>query len=174
MIGLLIFSLFNSSDAFLFLKAKDAGIGEYEIILAYIGYNLIYALISFPAGVLSDRLGKRKTMIAGLLIFSLTYAGFATMHSSEMLFFCFAAYGVYAALTEGISKAWVGEIADAGDRGVAQGFLRSTTSILSLLSGLLTGLIWTVFSPVAGMLVSAIGILFSVLFWVIFPPNVKA
>ncbi len=166
--GLLIFSIFNSADIFLFLKAKGAGISEVKIISAYILYNLTFAAIAFPAGKMADKIGMKITMIAGLLIYTCTYAGFAIVESAGLLFILFAGYGIYAALTEGISKAWICQHCLAEDRGVAQGFLKSTTSIASLISGLLAGLIWTYISPAAALLTAAIGALSAIVFWMVF------
>ena len=166
--GLLIFSIFNSADIFLFLKAKAAGISEVKIISAYILYNLTFAAIAFPAGKMADKIGMKITMIAGLLIYTCIYTGFAIVESAGLLFLLFAGYGIYAALTEGISKAWISQHCLAEDRGVAQGFLKSTTSIASLISGLLAGLIWTYISPAAALLTAAIGALSAIVFWMVF------
>lgn len=169
--GLILFSLFNSADAFLFLKAEEAGIKDEHIIGAYIGYNLVFALLSYPAGILSDKFGCRSTMITGLLLFACTYVGFALSEKPFVIYAIFALYGLYAAFTEGVSKAWIGQYCHSSDRAIAQGFVKSMTSIMALLSGLFTGLIWTVFSSETALLVSAGGAILTVVFWLFFKPG---
>ena len=104
-IGLLAFTLFNSSDIFLLLKAKQAGLSDTAVIGIYIFYNLVYALCVFPIGILADKIGLKKMFIFGLSLFAIVYFGMAfstDIYTIAMLFFI---YGVYAAATEGISKA---------------------------------------------------------------------
>ncbi len=99
------FTLFNSSDIFLLLKAKQAGLSDTAVIGIYIFYNLVYALCVFPIGILADKIGLKKMFIFGLSLFAIVYFGMAfstDIYTIAMLFFI---YGVYAAATEGISKA---------------------------------------------------------------------
>lgn len=108
--GLLIFTLFNSSDVFLLLKLKDAGFGDSLVIGIYIFYNLVYALFSFPMGILGDKFGLKSIFIFGLTLFAIVYFGMT--QSADLVYFCilFLMYGIYASSTEGISKAWISNI----------------------------------------------------------------
>ena len=141
-IGLLVFALFNSSDVFLLLKVKEAGINDTYVIGIYIFYNLIYSLSAFPMGLLADKLGMKKIFITGLVIFSIVYAGMGI--TSELWWFVilFLLYGIYAAATEGIAKAWISNIADKKDTATAIGTYTGFQSICSLFASSFTGLIW--------------------------------
>jgi MFS family permease len=141
-IGLLVFALFNSSDVFLLLKVKEAGINDTYVIGIYIFYNLIYSLSAFPMGLLADKLGMKKIFITGLIIFSIVYAGMGI--TSELWWFVilFLLYGIYAAATEGIAKAWISNISDKKDTATAIGTYTGFQSICSLFASSFTGLIW--------------------------------
>lgn len=106
-IGILIFTLFNSSDIFLLLQAKQAGLDDTMVIGVYIFYNLIYALFAFPIGILAGNLGLKTIFIAGLALFSIVYFGMAINTNLYFFFALFFLYGIYASATEGISKAWI-------------------------------------------------------------------
>lgn len=110
--GLLIFALFNSSDVFLLLKMKESGLSDTDVIGVYIFYNLVFALLAYPIGILADRIGLKKIFITGLFVFAAVYIGFAFNNTMPVFFFLFFMYGLYAAATEGISKAWISNIVD--------------------------------------------------------------
>jgi len=152
--GLLLFALFNSSDVFLLLKTKEA-IGNDTIkifnatfdadtitIAAYIVYNLVWALGSYPLGVLADKIGFKKLFIAGLVLFAIVYAGFAFDPSIEIIFILFALYGVFSAATDGVSKAWITNIAHDKNTATAVGFYTSCQSICTLGASTIAGFIW--------------------------------
>lgn len=141
--GLLLFALFNSSDVFLLLRAKQITGMDDITIMAYVFYNIVYALASYPMGVLADRLGMRKIFIAGLVLFAITYAGFAFATQSWMVFALFFCYGLYAAATEGIAKAWITNLAHGERTATAVGFFTSCQSICALLASAGAGLLWT-------------------------------
>jgi MFS family permease len=140
--GLLLFALVNSSDVFLLLKTKEITGSDTTTILAYVFYNLVFALASYPLGVLGDKLGVKKVFIAGMLIFAGVYAGFAFASSTEIIFLLFFLYGIYAAATEGITKAWITNIAHDTNTATAIGFYTSGQSICTLLASILAGVIW--------------------------------
>ena len=152
--GLLLFALFNSSDVFLLLKTKEA-IGNDTIkifnatfdadtitIAAYIVYNLVWALGSYPLGILADKIGFKKLFIAGLVLFAIVYAGFALDPSIEIIFILFALYGVFSAATDGVSKAWITNIAHNKNTATAVGFYTSCQSICTLGASTIAGFIW--------------------------------
>jgi len=109
-VGLLIFTLFNSSDVFLLLQAKQSGLDDTMVIGVYIFYNLIYAMFAFPMGILADKFGLKTIFIIGLTLFAATYFGMAVNTNLYIFFILFFLYGVYASATEGISKAWISNI----------------------------------------------------------------
>lgn len=140
--GLLLFALFNSSDAFLLLLTKQVTGSDTTTIAAYIFYNLVYAAASYPSGSLADRFGIKNVFIAGLVLFAIVYGGFAFHPSTLVIFILFFIYGLYAAATEGISKAWITNIAHDANTATAVGFYTSCQSICSLLASIIAGFIW--------------------------------
>ena len=156
--GLLAFALFNSSDVFLLLALKNQGMPDTRMIGFYIFYNLVYALMSYPVGVLADRIGLKIMLITGLLIFSMVYFffGFATSLIAFGILFFF--YAIYAASTEGISKALISNLADKSDTATAIGFYTSFASIFTLLSSTLSGLLWYTIGPKAMFMISGAGV----------------
>jgi len=122
-IRLLASASFNSSDVFLLLKAKQSGASDTVIIGIYIFYNLIYAAFAFPLGTLADKIGLKKMLISGIGIFSIVYFGMGFNNNSYILAGLFALYGIYAAATEGISKAWISNITNKKDIATAIGYL---------------------------------------------------
>lgn len=141
--GLLLFALFNSSDIFLLLKTKEITGDDTITIAAYVFYNLVYALASYPLGMLADKLGFKKVFLFGLLLFATVYAGFAFNPSVIMIFVLFGIYGIYAAATEGVVKAWISNMAHEKNTATAIGFYTSCESICALLASIIAGLIWT-------------------------------
>jgi len=157
--GLLAFALFNSSDAFLLLIAKYNGLDDTHIIGAYIFYNIVFALASFPAGILADRIGPRKMLVTGILFFILAYAFMPFANTLFRLLLAFLSYGVYAACSEGISKAWISLLCHKEERATAQGFYAGSQSIAALLASVTAGLLWIEFSPLVVFAFSAVGAL---------------
>jgi len=165
--GLLLFAVFNSSDVFLLLQAKQSGMSDSGVIGVYIFYNLIYALFAFPIGILADKIGLRSIFILGLGIFALVYLGMAVNTNTYVFFGLFFLYGLYASATEGISKAWISNITDAKDTATAIGTYAGFQSICTLLASSLTGLIWFKFGAAVAFITTAIVTLI-VLFYFLF------
>ncbi len=134
LIALVLFSLANSSDTFLLLRANDLGFSSWGVVLAYALYNVTYASLSYPAGVLSDRLGRWRVIAIGWGIYSLAYAGFALLSASQSwgMWPLMAIYGVYMALTDGVGKALIADHAPAASRGAAMGLFYALTGLTSL------------------------------------------
>ncbi|HEY3371222.1 MAG TPA: MFS transporter [Prolixibacteraceae bacterium] len=153
--GLLIFTLFNSSDVFLLLKAKQAGLDDTMVIGVYIFYNLIYALFAFPIGILADKLGLKTIFITGLAIFTIVYFGMALNTNLYFFFALFFLYGIYASATEGISKAWISNITNPKDVATAIGTFSGLQSICTMLASSLTGLMWFRYGPATAFIVTA-------------------
>ena len=154
-IGLLLFALFNSSDVFLLLKMKESGLNDTEVIGVYIFYNLIYALLAYPVGILADKLGLKKIFLLGLFIFMVVYAGFAFNNNLVVFLVLFALYGLYAAATEGISKAWISNMVDKSETATAIGTFAGFQSIAALFASTICGLLWYNFGAVATFLITA-------------------
>jgi len=140
--GLLAFALFNSSDVFLLLKAKQAGLDDFVVIGIYIFYNLIYALFAFPLGNLADKIGLKKMFIIGLILFTTVYFGMAFSTHIYAIGSLFFLYGIYAAATEGVSKAWISNITDKKDIATAIGTYSGFQSICTMLASSFAGLLW--------------------------------
>jgi MFS family permease len=141
-IGLLLFAVVNSSDVFLLLKTKEITGSDNMTIMAYIFYNLVFAVGSYPLGALADRFSLKKVFTVGLLLFAVVYAGFAFTKSTAIIFILFFLYGIYAAATEGITKAWITNIAHKTNTATAVGFYTSCESICALLASIVAGIIW--------------------------------
>lgn len=167
-IGLLIFTLFNSSDVFLLLKAKQAGINDSAVIGIYIFYNLIYALFAFPVGILADKIGLKKMFVFGLAIFAFVYLGMSLSTNSYFIAGLFFLYGIYAAATEGISKAWISNITDKKDTATAIGFYSGFQSIGAMLASSIAGLIWFQFGAATTFLVTGVATILIILYFVFF------
>ena len=154
-IGLLGFTLFNSSDVFLLLKAKQAGLSDSMVIGVYIFYNLIYALFSFPIGIIADKIGLKKMFTFGLLIFAIVYLGMGLSSDLYIITGLFFLYGIYAASTEGISKAWISNITKKEETATAIGTYSAFQSIFTMLASSLAGLIWYNFGAGATFLITS-------------------
>lgn len=166
--GLLLFALFNSSDVFLLLKMKESGVNDTYIIGVYIFYNLVFALLAYPIGVLADKIGLKKVFIAGLFVFSIVYFGFAFNNNMTVFFLLFFLYGVYAAATEGISKAWISNIVAESETATAIGTYSGFQSICALIASSLCGLLWFNFGAMLTFLLTAGVAVFVILYLVFF------
>lgn len=167
-IGLLLFALFNSSDVFLLLKMKESGLDDTAVIGVYIFYNLIFALLAYPIGILADKLGLKRIFIGGLFVFSLVYVGFALNNDNLFIYLLlFFLYGVYAAATEGISKAWISNIVDKSDTATAIGTYSGFQSICAFIASSLCGLLWFNFGSTPTFLITS-GITFLVIIYLAF------
>jgi MFS family permease len=155
--GLIAFALINSSDAFLLLRAKDAGATDEQVILAYIFYNLIYALFAFPAGVIADKMGMKKSFLAGVVFFIITYTGMAFASTAWAVFALFTLYGIYAAIAETVSRAWLSGLCEKHERATAIGFYSGMTSLAALAASTIAGLLWLKAGAAAVFLFSAAG-----------------
>ena len=164
LIGLLLFAAFNSSDVFLLLRVKETGLTDAAVIGVYIFYNLSYALLAYPVGILADRIGLKKVFLAGLFIFAIVYAGFAVNNNLIIFFVLFFLYGLYAAATEGISKAWVSNIVSKKETATAIGTYTGLQSICTLLASSLTGFLWYRFGSITTFSITAFVTLLVILY----------
>lgn len=153
--GLLGFALFNSSDVFLLLKMKENGLSTEAVVGIYIFYNLIYALMAYPLGIAADQIGLKKIFITGLILFVVVYTSFAFNSNMVISIILFFLYGLYAAATESVSKAWISNIASKSETATAIGTYMGFQSIATLIASSLAGLLWYQFGSTATFLITA-------------------
>jgi MFS family permease len=139
---IVIFTLGNSADAFLLIRAQEQGMSIFGILGLLLLLNLIYAAVSGPAGSLSDRIGRRRLLTAGWSLYALVYLGFALLSATWQLLLFFALYGLYYGLTEGVAKAYVADLAPPNVRGTAYGWFNAAVGLATLPASLLAGLLW--------------------------------
>jgi MFS family permease len=171
--GLLLFALFNSSDMLLLLKIREAGYDDKTVIGIYVFYNLVFALFAFPLGKLADKAGLKKVFLFGLTFFVITYTGFAFNHNAWIFLLLFFCYGIYAAATEGISKAWISNLVPKTETATAIGAYTGFQSIALLIASSAAGWLWYSFGPAVAFLCSAVVTLLAglYLFRISFPEN---
>jgi len=153
--GLLFLALFNSSDIFLLLKTKEITGSDQLTIGAYILYNIVFALASYPLGALADKIGIKTVFFCGLVVFAAVYFLFGITNSVYVIFGSFFLYGIYAAATEGITKAWITNMAHSANTATAIGFYTSCESICALLASIIAGALWTSFGSTTTFFVTA-------------------
>jgi len=154
-IGLVFFTLFNSSDVFLILKMKQSGTSDLVLIGIYIFYNLVYALTSFPVGIIADKIGLKKIFIIGLLIFAFVYFGMGVNNNVYVYAFLLFCYGLFYSCNEGISKAWISQVCDKKDTATAIGMFSGLQSIATLIASSLAGFIWYKFGSLYTFIITA-------------------
>ena len=142
-----LFALGNSSDAFLILRAQDAGMAVAVIPLAYVAFNTLYAVVATPVGIVSDRWARRPLLAAGYAVFALVYAGFALAPNAPVVAGLFLAYGLYYALTDGVARALVADLVPAPLRATAMGTFSTATGLALLPASLIAGALWQVVGP---------------------------
>jgi len=145
-----LFDLGNSSDAFLVLRAQERGLGVTDILWVLLAFNLVYALLSTPAGSLSDRFGRKRVIIAGWLLYAAVYLGFALTDGGTQIAALYLCYGAYYGLTMGTAKAFVADLAPASQRATAFGAYNATLGIIDLPASVIAGLLWQGIGPWQG------------------------
>lgn len=164
--ALLVFALFNSSDMLLLLKVKQSGVEDSHMIGLYIFYNLIYALAAFPLGMLADKFSLKSVFVFGLILFASVYLGMALTSNFVVYLLLFFIYGLYAAATEGIAKAWISNITDAKDTATAIGTFAGFQSLAAMIASSLAGLIWFSFGAEAAFITTS-AVTIAVIFYIV-------
>lgn len=146
-----IFTLGNSSNQFLLLRAKTIGknIDIVSVLFLYLLYNIIYAIFSYPAGYISDKIGRKRVLVLGYLFYGLVYLGFALVNNFDILWYLFALYGLYIALTEGIEKALISDLAPSEIKATIIGLHATLVGIGLFPASFFAGLLWSYFGPQA-------------------------
>jgi MFS family permease len=139
---IILFTLGNSSDAFLLLRANDLGVGMALVPILWFFFHLSKTVFSVPGGSLSDRIGRRKVMILAWTVYGLVYMGFAFASKAYQLWLLFFIYGFYYGLAEGTERAWVADLVEESKRGTAYGVYHFCIGMAALPASLLMGLIW--------------------------------
>jgi len=138
-----IFALGNSSDAFLILRAQSFGYTAAQAVFLYVAFNFTYSIFSYPFGKLADRFGAKPILIAAFIIFGMIYSGFAFAPAAVYLWILFPLYGVYMAMSDGVSKAYIVENTPANLRGSLLGLFHTVTGIIAFLASFIAGLLWS-------------------------------
>jgi MFS family permease len=149
LIGSFLFSLGNSSDAFLLLNARNLGLSTTLVVLAYVLYNISQTVFATPAGSLADKLGAKNVFLGGLLVFSVVYLFFGLAHNPMWLWVLFPIYGIYIAATDGVSKAYISEFIPKEESGSYFGAYYTLTAIGSFFASLIGGILWSIVAPSA-------------------------
>lgn len=152
---IVLFTLGNSSDAFLILRAQQLGMAPAIIPLVYIVFNLVYALAATPAGMLADLLGRRRVMLLGFVLFALIYSGLAGASQSWHIWPLFGLYGLFMGLTEGVQKAYLATIIPVSYKATAFGLYHAGVGLALLPASIIAGLLWDHVGPAAPFIYGA-------------------
>lgn len=144
---LILFTLGNSSDAFLILKAKNSGISIVGILVMLGLFNLISVLVSYPAGVISDKIGRLKLIAGGWVVYALLYLAFAVVNTPWGIAVTYILYGAYYGITEGAEKALVADLVPSEKRATAYGLYNAAIGLSALPASLIAGFLWDILSP---------------------------
>jgi len=151
-----LFSLGNSSDLFLILRAQNLGVRAALAPGLGLLFNLVYTSLSWPAGKLSDQIPRRTLVVLGYLIYGAVYLGFSLVRGPQFVWFLFAVYGMYYAMTEGVIRAWIADLVPSSSRGSVFGVFNWLVGVAALPASLVAGWLWRHYSPPAPFFVSAL------------------
>jgi MFS family permease len=165
-----LFSLGNSSDVFLILKAQDTGISVVIIPLVYLLFNVVYSLGALPAGILSDRIGPGRIIFSGFLLFGFIYLGFGLASLPWHIWVLFPLYGIFMAMTEGVQKAFLATLIPPKFKGTGFGLYNTLVGLAVFPASLVGGFLWDKVSPQATFLFGMVtawlaALLFGILFF---------
>jgi len=148
LVAVIIFTLGNSSDAFITMYAGNLGVLPTTILLMWALHSLVYSILSTPLGILSDKIGRKTTLISGMIIYGISYLLFALTRDPNFLWVVFVLYGVYYAMSEGIQKAFVSDlVVDDEVRGTAFGIYNFAVGIMSFPASLIAGILYQYIAP---------------------------
>jgi len=151
-----LFSLGNSSDLFLILRAQNLGVRAALAPGLGLLFNLVYTSLSWPAGKLSDRIPRRTLVVLGYFVYAAVYLGFSLAPGPRFVWALFATYGMYYAMTEGVLRAWIADLVPSSSRGSVFGVFDWVAGVTAFPASLLAGWLWRHYSPAAPFFVSAI------------------
>lgn len=159
---LVAFGVINFPDALLLLRLNEIGFSVAEVILAYVTYNAVYALVSYPAGVLADRFPRPAVLGIGMVFFAIGYGGLGLTEDPLIAWLLIGAYGVFTGCTDGVSKAWISSLVGADLQSSAQGVFQGATGFALLAAGLWAGFAWGADGTLPLLVSGAVGALFAV------------
>ena len=178
MLVLVLFTLGNSSDAFIILLGQNRGLDVVKILLMLMTFNLIYSVLAGPLGSLSDKIGRRRLIIGGWIAYGVVYLGFGLSHSGWQVWVLYGLYGIYYAATEGSAKALIADMVTPERRGTAYGLYNAAIGLTAFPASLIAGILWQGafgwhgFGPSAPFLFGAVlALLAGILFWRLVPAN---
>jgi len=146
---MVLFTLGNSSDAFLILRAQNLGFSVVGLLVLFVAFNLVYALAAMPAGMVSDKLGRKRVIVVGWAIYALSYLGLALASATWQLWLLFALYGLYYGISEGVCRAFVCDLVPVEKRGTAYGWYHTAVGISLLPASVIAGWLWHLIGPSA-------------------------
>ncbi len=180
MLVLVLFTLGNSSDAFIVLLGQNRGLDVLQILLMLLTFNLIYSALSGPLGALSDRIGRRRLIIAGWIAYGLVYLGFALSRTGWQIWTFYGLYGIYYAATEGSAKAFIADLVPSDRRGTAYGLYNAAIGVMAFPASVIAGLLWQgafgwhgLGAPAPFFFGAGMALLAGLLFWWLVPAKQK-
>lgn len=159
---LVAFGIINFPDALLLLRLNEIGFSVVEVILAYVGYNAVYALSSYPAGVLADRIGRIPVFGIGLVFFAIGYAGLGLTTDPVAAWLLIGAYGLFTGCTDGVSKAWISSLVGPELQASAQGVFQGAGGFAMLIAGVWAGLAWGADGTLPLLISGGLGAVFAI------------
>jgi MFS family permease len=159
---LVAFTLVNFPDALLLLRLNEIGFGVAGVVLAYVGYNLVYAIASYPAGVLADKFGPATVFGFGLLFFAVGYLGLGLTTDIGLAWLLIGVYGVFTACYDGVGKAWVSSLLPAELQSSGQGVFQGLSGFAMLIAGLWAGFLWGAAGELPLLVSGGVGAAFAV------------
>ena len=150
-----LFTLGNSSNAFLLLRAKSVGFGDTSVILLYFIYNVTASLLAIPLGKRSDKVGRKRLLVSGYAVFALVYLGFAVAYNRMFMILLFVLYGIYTAMIAGVERAFIAEISPKELKGTMLGLHSTIVGIALFPASAIAGALWTAFGAAIPFLFGA-------------------
>jgi MFS family permease len=160
--ALVLFGLVNFPDALLLLRLNEIGFSVVEVILAYVTYNAVYAVASYPAGLLADRVPRPAVFGIGLVFFAIGYTGLGLTTDTATAWVLIGVYGLYTACTDGVGKAWISSLVGSDEQASAQGVFQGATGFAVLAAGLWAGFLWGADGSVPLLISGIVGGVFAV------------
>ncbi|WP_234834640.1 MFS transporter [Mycolicibacterium stellerae] len=166
---LVAFGIVNFPDALLLLRLNEIGFSVVEVILAYVGYNLVYAMSSYPAGLLADRIPRPAVFGIGLVFFAVGYIGLGLTTDTVTAWVLIGVYGLFTGCTDGVAKAWISSLVGSDLQGSAQGVFQGASGFAILIAGVWAGLLWGTDGSLPLLVSGVVGAVFAVLLLVAAP-----
>lgn len=166
-----IFNIGNSTNTFLILRANDLGMGVVASLSCYMLYNFVYSAGSYPAGIVSDKLGRKNVLLVGFFVFALSYSGFALAQNSIWMWLLFTLYGIYPALTDGVGKAMAVDLTTPEVRATAIGLFAASVGLTRIPASYIGGLLWTHFGSSTTFYFGAVSALVAFILLIFFVPE---